>query len=186
MNRRRLYFYSRLPFYALRLCRILAFSLGRVRVRSFKQYIGKNCRIEAERGWIQLDRRCTLADRVSLIAFGKGVITLGAEIFINESSRIVAMERIDVGDNCLIGDSVSIYDHDHAHADPHRLIRKQGYVATPVRIGRNVWICSHVVVCKGVSIGDNSVIGAGSVVTHSIPADVVAVGAPARVVKRRY
>jgi hypothetical protein len=64
-------------------------------------------------------------------------------------------------------------------------IREQGVVVAPVRIGRNVWIGSKATVLKGVSIGDNAVIGANAVVTRDIPANAVAAGIPARVLRMR-
>jgi len=177
--------YLHLPFYIFRLLKAILFSFGKVKVRSPLQLIGKDCTLDVENGCIILGSRCKLADRVSLIACGKGCISLGSKTFINENSRLVAMDKIDIGEDCLIADSVSMYDHDHEYSDRTKPFWKQGYLTAPITVGRNVWIGSHVVVCKGVTIGENSIIGAGSVVTKSIPDNVIAVGVPAKVIKSR-
>ena len=96
-----------------------------------------------------------------------------------------------IGDDVFIAPNCCITTAEHA-VDPEQ--RKAGMeVAKPVTIGNNVWLGANVTVLAGVSIGDNAVIGAGSVVTRSIPANVVAVGVPCRVLreiteedKRRY
>jgi len=168
-----------------RLSRAVLCSFGKVKIQSPFQLIGKDCTFDVEDGYIILGRRCNLSNRVSLVAFGKGCISLGSKTFINENSRIVALDKIDIGDDCLVGDSVSMYDHDHEHSDKSKPFAKQGYVSAPIIVGNNVWIGSHVVVCKGVTIGENSIIGAGSVVTKSVPANVIAAGIPAKVIKIR-
>jgi len=84
------------------------------------------------------------------------------------------MEEISIGKDCLIADSVSIYDHDHRFDNSNIPICKQGFLTSPVHISDNVWICSHVVICRGVKIGSGSIISAGSVVTKEIPENVIA------------
>jgi acetyltransferase-like isoleucine patch superfamily enzyme len=80
---------------------------------------------------------------------------------------------------------VSIRDHNHRFDKLDVPVRLQGMTSAPVRIGRNVWIGGKATITKGVSIGDNAVIGANAVVTHDIPANAIAVGVPARVIKYR-
>ena len=89
--------------------------------------------------------------------------------------------KITIGDNVLMGPKVGLYAVGHP-IDP--VIRNYGHNhPQPITIGNNVWIGGSVVVCPGVTIGDNTVIGAGSVVTKDIPANVVAVGNPCRVLR---
>jgi acetyltransferase-like isoleucine patch superfamily enzyme len=114
-----------------------------------------------------------------------GVLTVGRGTTINQGSFVEAVERIDIGANCLIGEYVSIRDNDHAFADPALPIRQQGFVSTPVVIEDDVWLGRSVVVTRGVRIGRGAVVGANSVVTHDVPAGAVVVGAPARVIKWR-
>lgn len=115
----------------------------------------------------------------------KGVITIGDRNFINKNVKIACFQSITIGSDCLIADSVQLYDHDHRIDDPERLIREQGYEVSPVRVGNNVWIGARSIILKGVTIGDGTVIAAGSVVTRDIPAGVIAGGVPAKVIKIR-
>lgn len=91
------------------------------------------------------------------------------------------MVAITIGEDCQIGPNVQLLTPTHP-IDPGP--RRKLEAAEPITIGDNVWLGGGVIVCPGVTIGDNSVIGAGSVVTRDIPPNVVAVGNPARVIRR--
>jgi acetyltransferase-like isoleucine patch superfamily enzyme len=78
---------------------------------------------------------------------------------------------------------VSIRDHDHRFDDPNIPIVDQGYVTSPIRIGRDCWIGCNAVILKGVSIGDGAVIAAGAVVTKDVPPRCLAGGVPARIIR---
>jgi len=96
---------------------------------------------------------------------------------------ICAAERISVGNDCLIGANVLIANTDfHPIAAQGRSYSKENVQTAPVVIGDNVFIGANAMILKGSRIGDNAVIGAGSVVTGDIPTDAVAAGAPARVI----
>jgi acetyltransferase-like isoleucine patch superfamily enzyme len=88
------------------------------------------------------------------------------------------MEKITIGENCLFGENVKIYDHNHRFKSTS-LIKDQGYTTAPITIGRNVWVGSDVTILKGVTVGDNSVIGAGCVISENIPANHVVSRQPA-------
>lgn len=111
------------------------------------------------------------------------VIEVGDGNWFSNNISIVANERIVIGNGCQIGDLVAIYDSDFHELNPATRTRSGGPSA-PVIIGNNVWLGSRVMVLKGVTIGDNSVVGAMSVVTKSIPANCVAAGNPARVIRK--
>ena len=113
----------------------------------------------------------------------EAVIEIGDRNHISNNVAIVASRRISIGNGCQIGDLVAIYDSDFHELNPATRTRSGGPSA-PVVIGNNVWLGSRVMVLKGVSIGDNSVVGAMSVVTKSIPANCVAAGNPARVIRQ--
>lgn len=102
-----------------------------------------------------------------------GKIIIGDDVFINNHLSINCRDMVSIGNNTLIGEYVTIYDHNHNYDDHHKLIRKQGFNLSPVEIGSNVWIGSNVVILKGVKIGDGAIISAGSVVTKNIPKDHV-------------
>lgn len=110
-------------------------------------------------------------------------IIIGDRNWFSNNVTMIANERIVIGDRCRIGDDVSFFDCDFHEMDPAHRGRSHGPTA-PVRIGDNVWIGSGVRVLKGVTIGENSVIGAMSLVCKSIPANCIAAGNPARVLSQ--
>lgn len=107
-------------------------------------------------------------------------IVLGEGTYVNFNCNFVDDGMIYVGKNCLFGPAVTIATVGH----PIRPDMREYMYTDPVRIGDNVWIGENVTICPGVTIGSNSVIGAGSVVVKDIPSDSVAVGNPARVLRK--
>ncbi len=106
-------------------------------------------------------------------------IRIGRGTFINNDFVAIGGGEISIGTDVLIGPGARLYTPNHA-IDPVR--RREGYERnSPITIGDNVWLGGSVVICPGVTIGENSIVGAGSVVTKDIPANVVAAGNPARV-----
>lgn len=110
---------------------------------------------------------------------GEGHIRIGDYCLISPGVRISSASEIRIGDNCMLASGVYITDCDW-HGIYNRISIGK---AIPVRIEGNVWIGDSAIVCKGVTIGENSIVGAGSVVVHSVPPNVIAAGNPARVVK---
>ena len=110
--------------------------------------------------------------------FGKN-ITVGDNVFINAGCKFQDQGGVYIGDETFIGHNVVFATLDH-DIDPEKRYMLH---PAPIHIGRRVWIGSNVVITKGVKIGDNSVIAAGAVVTKDVPANVVAGGVPAKVLK---
>ncbi|GAA1390781.1 sugar O-acetyltransferase [Luteococcus peritonei] len=106
---------------------------------------------------------------------------IGAGSFVNYHLTALDVARIEIGRDCQIGPNVQLLTPIHPLEPQARRDKLEG--AEPITIGDNVWLGGGVVVCPGVTIGENSVVGAGSVVTKDIPANVVAVGNPARVLR---
>lgn len=109
-------------------------------------------------------------------------IVLGTKVFFNFNCVVLDVMPVTIGDNVLFGPAVQIYTATHPISAAER--RKWLESARPITIGSDVWVGGGAVICPGVTIGDRSVIGAGSVVTRDIPPDVFAAGNPARVVRR--
>ena len=110
---------------------------------------------------------------------GMGRITIGSYCLICPGVRISSGSQITIGDNCMMASGVYITD-----ADWHGIYDRASFGrALPVSISDNVWIGDRAMICKGVSIGDNSIIGAGSVVVNPVPANAIAAGNPARVLR---
>ena len=113
------------------------------------------------------------------------VIEVGQGTSIQPFLHIGAVVGVRIGQNCLFASHAYITDHDHDWRDAHLSARlAPDLIAAPVTIGDGVWLGERVSVLKGVTIGDGAIVGAGSVVTKDIPARCIAVGSPARVVKR--
>lgn len=116
-------------------------------------------------------------------------LLIGKNVHIGDNVHIAVAEQVNIGDNCLFASKIFISDLDHGTysgvdpslptSDPNN----RAITFAPVSIGKNVWLGENVCVLKGVSIGDGSIVGANSVVTKSIPAQSIAVGIPARVIK---
>ncbi len=116
--------------------------------------------------------RCEV-EKIRLVAFEGARLDLGRDCWLN-GCQLSAKERIDVAEGAMIGPGTRIYDSDHALDEEHPPRR------AAVRIGEFTWIASDATVLCGVEIGGHCVIGSRSVVTRSLPAHSVAVGAPAR------
>jgi len=121
--------------------------------------------------WIEPDFRCE---------FGKN-ITIGDNVYINFGCIILDCAKVSIGENALLGPNIGIYPLNHAIDAEERL--NGGCIGIPVSIGKRVWLGGDVKILAGVTIGDDTIIGAGSVVTKSIPAKVIAAGNPCRVIR---
>ena len=113
--------------------------------------------------------------------FGLNHVFFGKNVFVNFNSTFVDDANIYIGDNTLIGPDVNIATAIHPISPT---LRRYGLQYNKsVRIGENVWIGANATILPGVTIGDNSIIGGGAVVTHDIPSNVIAVGNPARILR---
>lgn len=138
-------------------------------------------------GNIRLGDRARFDRGIVLSACDRSAIEIGDDFGANGNVRIIADcgGNVTIGNKVIVGPNVVIRAADHATERVDLSIREQGHVAGKVVIGSDVWIGANVVVLRGASIGDRSVIGAGSVVTGDIPPLSIAVGMPARVIHQR-
>lgn len=108
-------------------------------------------------------------------------ISVGTNVFLNFNCVILDVLPVKIGDGTLFGPNVQIYTASHPMNWQERASGLE--FGKPVNIGAHVWVGGSVVICPGVTIGDRSVIGAGSVVTKDIPDDVFAAGNPCRIIR---
>lgn len=144
-------------------------------------YVAPSCVVEPPEG----DRHLSLGDRSYLAGWThvSGDVAIGADCSLNVFAS--ARGTVRIGDGVRIGAHTSILGFDHGHADPDVPIRHQPHTSRGITIGDDVWIGAQVVILDGVTIGAHSIIGAGAVVTKSVPAHAIAAGNPARVIRDR-
>lgn len=145
---------------------------------------------------VKFGKFCSVYAGCSFAVKGKGACTIGDYSLLN-GVMVMCEEEITIGSHCLISWNVGIADSDFHPLDPDQ--RKKDCMSLnpytchqprptiptkPVHIGNNVWIGMNAIILKGVTIGENSVVGAGAVVVHDVPPNVVVAGNPAKIVKQ--
>jgi len=111
---------------------------------------------------------------------GGNEITVGRNVFINQNCTFYDLGGLDIADDVMIGPNVSIITAGHP-LDPSQ--RRAATIGNPIVIEKNVWIAAGATIIGGVTVGENAVVAAGSVVTRDVPRNTLAVGNPARVVR---
>lgn len=110
----------------------------------------------------------------NIIVGNDAELFLGNRFFMNNYCSINCLEKIEIGENTLFGEGVKLYDHNHEYSsEPEFKVEHQKFRTAPVKIGKNCWLGSNVTVLKGVTIGDNTIIGAGCLVYKDVPANSV-------------
>ena len=152
---------------------------------SSRGIVGSRNSMKVDRGGsLTIGSRLVTGDDVTFSAHGE--VTIGDDVFFNSRSRVVCHDRVTIGDHLRIAQDVAILDHEHRTVmrDGHLEISDDEFDTAPIAIGSGVVLGDKVTVLKGVTIGDNVIVGANSVVSRDLPSDCVAVGAPARVVRK--
>ncbi len=148
-------------------------------------FLGRNLEIEiGETGKLSLGRFVWIGDGTK-IRCHEGQVTIGPKSVLGQDCTISAYKDVRIGEQCVIADRSMFIDFDHGITEVERPIRAQGIYKEPVTVGSNVWIGYGACVLRGVSVGDNSVLGTYAVATKDVPANAVAAGAPARVIRMR-
>lgn len=123
--------------------------------------------------------------QVNLTVGKSASLRIGANTTINKYTSIVALDGVQIGENCLVGENVKIYDNNHKIdiVEGIQVPNHKEFSVGKVTIGNNVWLTSNVTILKGVTIGDNSVIGAGCVIFKDVPANSTVVNKQELIVK---
>lgn len=152
-------------------------------------YLGPRVRLwgrpaVTNQGRMVIEERAILVSTITpleLVAEKGGTLTIGERTFINYGCSLAASLSITVGPDCHLGTYVMLMDNDFHRLEPERRLERPP--SAPINIQEKVWLCSRVIVLRGVTIGAGSVVGAGSIVSKDIPPRTLAVGAPARPVR---
>jgi acetyltransferase-like isoleucine patch superfamily enzyme len=115
----------------------------------------------------------------------EGEVSIGAKSVMGEECTISSYQHVSIGRECIIADRVMMIDFDHGVVEAERPIREQGIYKRDVRIGHNVWVGYGACFLRGVTVGNNCVIGTNSVVTRDVPDNAVVGGIPAKLIRMR-
>jgi len=133
---------------------------------------------------VRLGRWCWIGHGTKIRAH-EGEVEIGAKTVLGQECTISAFQHVSIGRECIVADRVMLIDFDHGVVEVERPVREQGIYKRDVRVGHNVWIGYGACFLRGVTVGDNAVIGTTSVVTADVPANAVSAGVPARVLRMR-
>ena len=139
--------------------------------------IGKSGRVELGR-WSWLGHG-------TKIRCHEGVVSIGAKTVLGQECTISAYRHVSIGRECVIADRVMLIDFDHGVVEVDRPIRLQGIYKRDVRVGNNVWVGYGAAFLRGVTVGDNVVVGTYSIVGKDVPANAVVAGVPAKLLRMR-
>ncbi len=115
----------------------------------------------------------------------EGEVRIGAKSVLGQECTISSFQHVSIGRECIVADRVMLIDFDHGVVEVERPIREQGIYKRDVRIGHNVWIGYGAAFLRGVTVGDNAVVGTYTVVNNDVPANAVVAGVPVRVLRMR-
>jgi acetyltransferase-like isoleucine patch superfamily enzyme len=115
----------------------------------------------------------------------EGEASIGAKTVLGQECTISAFQHVSIGRECIVADRVMLIDFDHGVVEVERPIRLQGIYKRDVRVGHNVWIGYGACLLRGVTVGDNAVIGTSTVVTKDVPDNAVVAGVPAKLLRMR-
>jgi acetyltransferase-like isoleucine patch superfamily enzyme len=121
----------------------------------------------------------------SKIRAHEGEVHIGAKSVLGQECTVSAFQHVSIGRECVIADRVMLIDFDHGVVEVERPIREQGIYKRDVRVGHNVWVGYGAAFLRGVTVGDNAVVGTYAVITRDVPANAVVAGVPARVLRMR-
>lgn len=122
---------------------------------------------------IVIGRNLNFRRRFEINVVDDGYVHIGDNAFFNNDCTINVHQRVEIGSDCIFGENVKIYDHNHRFSKMDISISEQGFTCRPVHIGNNCWFGSGVIILAGTSIGDHVVVGAGCVICGDIKSNTV-------------
>jgi acetyltransferase-like isoleucine patch superfamily enzyme len=148
-------------------------------------FFGRDLQLQVgKRGELRFGRFTWIGDGTK-IRCHEGVVEIGAKTVMGQECTISAYQRVRIGEECVIADRAMFIDFDHGIVEVERSIRHQGIYKRDVRVGANVWVGYGACFLRGVTVGDNSVVGTNAVVARDVPANAVVGGVPAKIIRMR-
>ena len=142
-----------------------------------KLEIGRNARVRFGR-WVWIGHG-------TKIRCHEGEVRIGDKTVLGQECTISAYQHVSIGEQCVVADRVMLIDFDHGVVEVERPIRHQGIYKRDVRVGNNVWIGYGAAFLRGVTVGDNAVVGTYSIVGKDVPANADVAGVPAKLLRMR-
>ena len=148
-------------------------------------FVGPGVKLEIGRDAVLRLGRWSWIGHGTKIRVHEGECEIGAKTVLGQECTISAFQHVSIGRECIVADRVMLIDFDHGMVEVERPIREQGIYKRDVRIGHNVWIGYGASFLRGVTVGDNSVVGTYTVVNRDVPANAVVAGVPVRILRMR-
>jgi acetyltransferase-like isoleucine patch superfamily enzyme len=169
---------------ALRLAWLKLRFRGRLRTDGFA-FVGPGVTFEIGRDATLHLGRWSWIGHGSKVRVHEGEVRIGAKSVLGQECTISAFQHVSIGRECIVADRVMLIDFDHGVVEVERPIREQGIYKRDVRVGHNVWVGYGACFLRGVTVGDNVVVGTYAVVNRDVPSNAVVAGVPARVLRMR-
>jgi acetyltransferase-like isoleucine patch superfamily enzyme len=148
-------------------------------------FVGPGVEIEIGRDAVVRLGRWSWIGHGTKIRAHEGVVEIGAKSVLGQECTISSFQHVSIGRECIVADRVMLIDFDHGVVEEDRPVRLQGIYKRDVNVGHNCWIGYGACILRGVTVGENSIVGTSSVVTKDLPPNSVVAGAPARILRMR-
>jgi acetyltransferase-like isoleucine patch superfamily enzyme len=148
-------------------------------------FVGPGVTFEIGRGAVVRLGRWSWIGHDTKIRAHEGEVEIGAKTVLGQECTISSFQRVSIGRECIVADRAMLIDFDHGVVETERPVREQGIYKRDVRVGNNVWVGYGACFLRGVTVGDNSVVGTYAVVTRDVPDNAVVAGVPAHLLRMR-
>lgn len=148
-------------------------------------FVGPGVTFEIGRGAVLRLGRWSWIGHGCKLRVHEGEVEIGAKTVLGQECTISAFQHVSIGRECILADRVMLIDFDHGVVEVDRPIREQGIYKRDVRVGHNCWLGYGACILRGVTVGDNAIVGTSAVVTREVPENAVVAGIPARVLRMR-
>src|SRR3954452_18939426 len=148
-------------------------------------FVGPGVELEIGRDAVVRLGRWSWIGHGTKIRAHEGVVEIGAKSVLGQECTISSFQHVSIGRECIVADRVMLIDFDHGVFEQDRPIRQQGIYKRDVHVGHNCWIGYGACLLRGISVGNNAIVGTSAVVTRDVPENAVVGGVPARVLRMR-
>jgi acetyltransferase-like isoleucine patch superfamily enzyme len=148
-------------------------------------FVAPDVKLEIGRGAVLRLGRWSWIGHGTKIRVHEGECEIGAKTVLGQECTISAFQHVSIGRECIVADRVMLIDFDHGVVEVDRPIRLQGIYKRDVRVGNNVWVGYGAAFLRGVTVGDNAIVGTYSIIGKDVPANAVVAGVPAKLLRMR-